>query len=100
MSAGAITSAELAEIKARVDAATPGTWTVDDSEAAIGWDVVATGEDNLCGWVANGAPGEGAFCEEPDARFVAHARTDVPRLVAEVERLNSVLDRYRSESTS
>lgn len=80
---------ELAAIKARCEAATPGPWRGDcflyDSE----------GNDLLFG---NGA-GIGVFCEDADAQFAAHAREDMPRLVAEVERLQAVLA-VREERTA
>lgn len=34
--------------------------------------------------------------EHPDAAFIAHARTDVPALVAEVERLRTLLERLEA----
>jgi len=77
--------AELEAIKARVEAATPGPW-----------DASAPDED---GESIVGAPGEWwdwdhTTCEHyDDAVFIAHARTDVPALVAEVERLRAANDR-------
>lgn len=56
-----ITETELDAIEARANAATPGPWD---------------------------EPGFSAL-DACDARFVAHARTDVPRLIAEVRRLQS-----------
>ena len=35
-----------------------------------------------------------------DARFIAHARTDIPRLLDEVERLREERDRYREALTA
>lgn len=91
-----ITPAELAEIKARADAAVPGPWVATEFADSYGWDLTTPGE--AC-WIANGGD-DGAFDEKADAVFAAAARLDVPRLVAEVERLNSLLERYRSESKS
>lgn len=66
--------AKLAEIKARCEAATPGPWYAD------GW---ALWDDD-----------HGEFVElhdtDPDAQFIAHARSDIPALLAEAERLQSV----------
>lgn len=63
----------LAEIKAREQAATPGPW--DDKVTAVYKDGTAI---RICG-------NFNRF--ETDAFFIAHARTDIPALVAEVERL-------------
>ena len=75
----------LAQIEARADAATDGPWTwashrtVDGDEWAVfdphDWALAS----NRDGWT-------------PDAEFIAHARTDVPRLVAA---LRAVLDLHR-----
>ncbi|MFD6180118.1 hypothetical protein [Streptomyces goshikiensis] len=68
----------LAEIRARVNAATKGPWTVDQ------WEI-----HSLTGWV-------GETCDVADyprsianATFVAAARQDVPDLLAEVARLRA-----------
>lgn len=73
---------ELAAIKARCDAATPGPWVaaecaINAGPATIGclWDKCEEDYDN--------APANADFC--------AAARTDIPRLVAEVERLQREL---------
>ncbi len=60
----------LTEIKLREQAATPGPWYAD------GW---ALWDDD-----------HGEFVElhdtDPDAQFIAHAREDIPALIAEVEK--------------
>lgn len=78
-----ITDAELTQMKERAEKATAGPWVTyyeslvkskeGDKVVADTWRVV------------NGAN---------DARFIAHAREDVPRLVAEVERLQSDNEQY------
>ena len=75
-----ITEQRLAEIKARHAAASAGTWFADAYDPFMvsterGKDVADT-----------------QFCQNPqtglaNATFIAHARQDVPDLVAEVERL-------------
>lgn len=67
-----MTHDELQAIKARAEAATPGPWTFDIED----WKVV-------------NAESQHASSEE-DWQFIAHARTDVPALVAEVERLREL----------
>lgn len=71
----AITKKEIDEIKSRLEKASPGPWrvaTTTDGEYILDCDefVVAA-----------------IFERKEDAYFVAHAREDIPRLVAEVERL-------------
>lgn len=63
-----MTTNDLAAITARAAAASPGPWTVEEA-----WHVHE--------WVDGG-----------DAEFIAHARTDVPDLVAEVTELRALLD--------
>lgn len=71
----------LAEIKARERAATPGPWKVGISALITD----ANGHALFFGEDAKG-----------NADFIAHARTDIPALVAEVERLNVIAEqRYQ-----
>ena len=82
-----ITNERLAEIKARHAAASAGTWFADAYDPFMvsterGKDVADT-----------------QFCQNPqtglaNATFIAHARQDVPDLVAEVERLREALGRF------
>jgi len=78
MSDKPITTAELAEMKAREAAATRGPWN-DRGEHGVTqtkhitrdlWQIPRTVED---------------------VAFIAHAREDVPRLIAQVERLQALL---------
>lgn len=79
-----ITDKELAEMRERVGAATEGPWAaghtlhVDDDE------------DGPMEWVYNGDRYEK---QEDDSAFCAHARTDMPRLLDEVDRLRAELKR-------
>lgn len=61
----------LDEIQARADAATPGPW-----EHVGSYGRIVSGPVQVCR--AYGDDGTAT----PDAAFIAHARTDVPRLVA------------------
>jgi hypothetical protein len=82
-----MTPEQLAEIEARAEAATPGVWY---------WE--ALGEHGYPQRIGNDA--EVAVAEtwtDPEwppanAEFIAHARTDVPDLVAEVRRLRAAVD--------
>jgi len=72
-----MTKQELNEIEARANAATDGPWMSVDS--FIG---VEDAEDQAIGETGR----------DKDAVFIAHARTDVPALIAEVRRLQGELE--------
>jgi len=74
---------EIAEIKRRCAAATPGPWTsyVEGREQMSGSDFIKTGGEDIYLTGATAA----------DQDFIAHARQDVPKLVAEVKRLEKLL---------
>ncbi|MET9813213.1 hypothetical protein [Streptomyces sp. NPDC006355] len=78
----------LAEITARAKAATPGPWCTDSWEIYQG----AEYEPGISQWIGETCRGA-TTCEQDraDAEFVAHAREDVPALMAEVERLTAEL---------
>jgi hypothetical protein len=80
-----MTDAELAEIEARANAARPGPWKVggyDDTVESESY----TGPDH---------PVLADMVPPLDAEFIAHARSDVPALIAEVRRLGGVVDEYK-----
>ena len=89
-----MTPEQIAAIKARAEAATKGPWTSP-------WDLPddAT-EDQIYiagprGEMVVGTmwyDGQHFACAEQDAAFICHARSDVPALVAEVERLRKALE--------
>lgn len=68
-------------IRKRAEAATPGPW--DAGLRSVCGE--AFGEEGLWEWF-------GASPREHDADFIAHAREDIPWLLAEVERLRGVCD--------
>ena len=73
----------LDEIKARVEAATPGPWPKDYVYNAIrhisrNCDFIESDIDPEFGWL---------YGPVDDPTFIAHAREDIPYLLAEVERL-------------
>ena len=88
-----MTPAERAEIAARAEAATPGPWATESMDGfhylshGIG-DSLLTVDDDEIGCVEN----------KGDSTFIAHARTDIPRLLAEVERLAAENARLRDAS--
>jgi hypothetical protein len=89
-----VTPEQLAEIEDRARSATPGPWASGHKSWA--------GENAVLSIILNGLPvaicgEETANTEHPasaDAEFIAHARQDVPALVAEVRRLQDELDNY------
>jgi hypothetical protein len=87
-----LTESELKNMKARCDAARPGPWRsyVEGRDHAGGSSFIMVGPEE-----ARGDDIEllGATVEDQD--FIAHARQDLPRLIAEIERLWS----QRAESS-
>lgn len=70
-----MTPDELAAIKARTDAASEGPWEADE------WEI------NGAEWVAETYDPDDHGKSRVNGNFIAHARQDVPALLAEVERL-------------
>lgn len=104
----ALTDADLVEMEERAEAATPGPWYVRllDDDHAAGLVAVSTipdsGRDD--GWPDFAAgqmiaatlvqfPNRYIDCSDQrwdeNASFIAHARNDVPRLIAEIRRLRA-----------
>ena len=85
-----MTEAELNEIEARERAATPGPWTLTvGAGAAMVTDdavVIFAGGPEDCS-----DPGDDTHPTPADKAFLDNARTDIPRLTAEVRRLRAVI---------
>jgi hypothetical protein len=64
---------DLAAIRARCDAATPGSWEYEEEDGE--WEI------------NNGTTGEIIPIKRNDAIFIAHARQDIPALLDEIDRL-------------
>lgn len=84
-----MTPAERAEIRARAEAATPGPWERQEVDgqptAGVGYRILAGHlERNLIVAEWRG-----------DAAFIAHARTDIPALLDEVERTEGWVENLR-----
>jgi hypothetical protein len=76
---------DIAEISHRCNRATPGPWKsyVEGRDHTSGSDFIMTeGEDIYL---------TGASVDDQD--FIAHARQDIPKLIAEIERLRKLLSR-------
>lgn len=87
--AGAVPLADdgFAEIRARAEAATEGPWCTDDWEIYQGAEYMP----GLSRWVGETCRGhvDGFPQDRADAAFIAAARSDVPALLAEVDRLRA-----------
>lgn len=86
-----LSAEELAETRRRCDAAAPGPWRAVEADPAwggIGYDVLGL-DKGTCD--CPDADDPAMLEDEADAVFIAHAREDVPRLLAEVKRLRNVL---------
>ena len=80
-----MTDEELAAIRERAEKATPGPWFGEGAE-------VFTRGDASFNWIPtiyHGRSPEQCRQQEQDAAFIAHARTDIPALLAQVERLRA-----------
>jgi len=93
----------LDEIEARADAATEGPWEATPNDRIVS--STKTWPEGDPYDVAGGFGNRGALVEAlhtPDATFIAHAREDVPRLVAALRAVEAVmagLDKARSIGT-
>ncbi len=91
----AMTPERIAEIEARAEAATDGPWHKDHD----GFGCVSIGN---YGWVCAG-PNAPAYDEDSeqghaDSEFIAHARTDVPDLLAYIKVLTEERDEHRDRA--
>jgi len=87
-----LTTEELAAMKARLEATTPGPWTscFEGRDHWGGDSFIHTATQDLYISGEDYAGGGGHFCADQD--FIAHARQDMPRLIAEVERLRQLVN--------
>jgi beta-galactosidase GanA len=84
---------ELQAIRARAEAATSGPWERvgydNDPYLSCTWRIAGPTYYNLA-----------VNANKADAEFIAAARQDIPRLLDEVERLRSVLEREREAANN
>lgn len=80
-----ITDKRLAEIQARTEVATEGPWIVDGPAQCGPGDTLTVHPVENGGTLAYVQPSWG------DAEFIAHAREDIPALLAEIDRLRGEL---------
>jgi len=91
------------EIKAREEAATPGKWEWNTDRYRGGYSGI-TGKDNAevlfpnhCNDGDDGAAWFEDFPNDADRDFIAHAREDIPALLAENERLQKELEAAKED---
>lgn len=90
---------DIDAIRARAEAATPGPWEWNTERFKGGWSGI-TGKDNAeilfpnhCNDGDDGYAWFEDFPNDADAAFIAHAREDIPALLAEVDRLTAENER-------
>jgi hypothetical protein len=83
---------DLDAIRARCEVATDGPWTTEGEVARIESGEPGAWGDPVVDVVYLGHGASELHLSEEDAEFIAAARTDVPALIAEVERLRALLD--------
>jgi hypothetical protein len=100
-----MTQEQVDEIKARVDAATPGPWLsrtssnwVDGKRTTTEYFVMR--EDDDVAVCADCVDPNTSKPSEANADFIAYAREDIPALLAEVERLQAENARLRDRLTA
>jgi hypothetical protein len=81
---------DLNAIRKRAEAATEGPWTTFDDVQYIARRTVYEYDE----WTESNVDVIADCSHMHDATFIAHARQDVPALVAEVERLRAGIDRF------
>jgi len=82
---------ELDAIKARERAATPGPWHVRDGFIVDKYNNFITHLGTGAAFVPDHSPEQIAA----NSKLIAHSRTDVPTLIAEVERLTGELEVHK-----
>ncbi|MCG6495776.1 hypothetical protein [Kitasatospora sp. A2-31] len=102
---GPLTEYELTTIERRAAAAAPGPWLarLEGPERGLGGEsfieIQPDAETDEAIYVRRYVGADQVASRDPllhaDLEFIAAARQDVPRLVAEVRRLQAVLDRRR-----
>lgn len=96
-----MTDEEIAAIEARANAATPGKWEALRVRVGWWWFTSKTILIHNLGsrpsndwpehWLAELAVRWPNPQAEADAEFIAHARSDIPALIAEIRRLQALL---------
>lgn len=77
---------DLDAIEARANAATQGPWKCGRERDDVG--LIVHANVYLSETVI--APPDSTYCPQRDSEFIAHSRTDIPALIAEVRRLREL----------
>lgn len=88
---------DLEPIQARCEAATPGPWGYHHEVNEVYSEQCDDESSFQMAWFAYGTVYRRMKRREHDGNFIAHAREDIPALIAEVERLRDGLRRYDRE---
>jgi hypothetical protein len=88
-----LTNEEVAAIRARCAAATPGPWRsyIEGRDHTSGSSFIMAGEGEV-----RGEDIELSGATPADQDFIAHARQDIPRLLAEIQRLQNLAQQASS----
>lgn len=86
-----LTAGELREIEERANAATPRPWTVDGPPYWQGGSNGSFGNRNVLWGRISVAITPASARQDEDTEFIAHARTDVPRLLDTITHLRGLL---------
>jgi hypothetical protein len=90
-----VTDDELRQIEARLAAASPGPWTsyVEGRDHTSGDDFIRVSEDNAEPdlYLSRAVAGGVVPASTADQDFIAHARQDIPALIAEIRRLRDLI---------
>ena len=93
-----MTDLDLAAIRERVEKATPGPWREDgpwwhdNDEATV---VITVDVDRAAVCIQPPLHARRGLASDADMEFIAHAREDIPALLAEIDRLNATIQRVR-----
>ena len=92
-----LTIAEIEAIRKRAEKATEGPWewVACDELHETEMPELGNGKESIMSFGDREMyyPTEGTPPNTEDAEFIAHARTDIPKLLAEIDRLNELIDK-------
>jgi hypothetical protein len=91
-----MTDDHLAKIEARANAAENGWSVVADTDDPYRYEIHGDGPTRVAVFGGDPDDSTASYPTEENARFAAHARSDVPELLAEVKRLAGELDEARA----
>lgn len=90
-----MTPERLAEIKQRAEAATPGPWSYYKTISGDYLISLPADDDTPLAHIPHIHLHQAKDEQGRNATFISHARTDIPDLIAEIERLQEKIDRLQ-----